>query len=391
MNIDNVTVVGAGYVGLSNGLMLSKHFQTYLIDKDDLKINSLKKNISPIKDKKIEEYLSNEKLKINFSSELENVFGRTDLYILALPTNYSQTTNSFDTTILTEVIDQISNNEAESYVLIKSTIPVGFTDEISKKYKNIKFFFSPEFLREGTALADCLSPSRIVIGSNHIDEAKDLASIFKNISLNNPKTYTMKPMESESVKLFSNAYLAMRVAYFNELDSFCLKKDLNTKDIINAVCDDSRIGHGYNNPSFGYGGYCLPKDTKQLLTNYDDVPQNLIQGIVSSNSSRKDVISENILKLKPKKAGIYRLVMKEGSDNIRDSSIQGIMKRLKAKGIEVVVYEPMLKENEFFGSEVYEDLDKFLSDSDLIISNRIDSALSEYEGKVYSRDIFSEN
>lgn len=391
MKVERVSVVGSGYVGLANGLMFSEHLQTLIIDKDKTKIDKLRNNQSPIKDKKIEEYLSNKSLKINFTSEISDAFGNTDLYILALPTNYSNSSNSFDTSVLLSVLDLISTAEQESIVLIKSTVPVGFTDDVSKKFKNLKILYSPEFLREGTALEDCLSPSRIVVGSNHYDEGEFISLLFQKFSKNCPKIHTIEAMEAESVKLFSNSYLAMRVAFFNELDSFCLQKKLNSKNIINAVCNDERIGSGYNNPSFGYGGYCLPKDTKQLLANYNDVPQTLIEGIVSSNSSRKDLIADKIIDLNPKKVGIFRLIMKEGSDNIRESSIQGIMKRIKAKGIEVVVYEPFLTEKEFFGSEVCMDIDKFLLECDLIISNRFDAVLSKYKDKVFSRDIFKEN
>ena len=374
-------------MGLSMALILSKKYSDICVfDIDKKKINTLSKGSSHIDDNQVKDYLEKNYQKILFSSK-ENVFEGKDLCIIGTPTNYDESTQYFDTKSVEESIERAIKANPDISVIIKSTVPVGFTEKMRKKLDSKNIFFSPEFLREGSSIQDNLYPSRIVIGgSNNI--VKNFVISLKDIAKNNPEVIYMGNTEAESVKLFSNTYLAMRVAFFNELDSFALAKNLESRKIINAVSKDRRVGDYYNNPSFGYGGYCLPKDSKQLLANYDKIPEKLMSAIVQSNSTRKDFIADKIAELNPKVLGIYRLVMKSNSDNIRQSSIQGIMKRLKAKGIKVIVYEPLIKDKSFFGSEVCNNLSTFKQKSSLIICNRIDERVEDVKSKIFSRDLF---
>ena len=389
MSIEKITVIGAGYVGLSLSSLFGKSYKVKIFDIDKKKLEKIDKSIVPIEDEFMQNYLDSKKTKFNAIYDLKESFGNTDLFIICLPSNYDADKNFFDTSAIEDTIRRIREANDDSLILIKSTVPVGFTKKINATYPKGEIIFSPEFLREGKALKDNLEPDRIVIGSES-DEAKKIGIIFQVLAKNDPECFFMKPDEAESVKLFSNTYLAMRVAFFNELDSFCFSQNLDSKKIIKAVCSDSRIGEGYNNPSFGYGGYCLPKDTKQLLANYKEIPQNIIESIVKSNSSRKDFIADDVLSNNGV-IGIYRLVMKEGSDNIRESSIQGILKRLNAKGKNLLIYEPLLKDKYFFGVEVVDDLKEFKNRSDLILANRFNDELKDSLKKIYTRDLFREN
>ena len=386
-----ITVVGAGYVGLSNALLLAKGNSVKLIDNDEKKVNLLIKKISPIDDKLVQEYLDNKNIKINFELNNKQAYKNRDFIIICVPTNYNTNTNNFDTSHVEASLDEISKENVNATIIIKSTVPVGFTKNVSKKYAKNKIIFSPEFLREGSALQDNLYPSRIIVGEKN-DKAREYGAMMSAAVLKKdiPIEY-IGSTEAEAVKLFSNTYLAMRVAFFNELDTYAMVHDLNTHEIIKGVSLDPRIGNYYNNPSFGYGGYCLPKDSKQLLANYNNVPNNLIKATVEANYTRKEFIADLVISQKPKCVGIYRLAMKNGSDNIKESSVQGVMKRIKAKGIEVIVYEPLIKEKLFFGSKVITDLEEFKSKSTIILANRISNEIHDASNKILTRDLFKEN
>ena len=387
-----IGVVGLGYVGIANYFLLAQKNMVIGYDIDPNKVEKLNKNICPIDDKYVQSFLEQERVNLNFTNDISEVSKfNPELIIISTPTNYDESTNFFDTSSIEENLEHFLKFSKDSIILIKSTVPVGYSNNISKKYGTNNIIFSPEFLREGKALEDNLYPARIIIGEDS-NRAKKIARIFSEAAKKEDIDilYT-DPSEAESIKLFSNTFLALRVAFFNELDTFCELKDLNPEQIINGVCMDTRIGQYYNNPSFGFGGYCLPKDTKQLLANYSNVPNNLIEAIIKSNTTRKDFISEQILLKNPNTVGIYRLVMKSGSDNFRYSSIQGVMKRLNAKGINIIIYDPKLRDTSFFGSKVYEDFEDFVNSSDLILSNRLYAEILPYREKVYSRDIFGEN
>ena len=378
-------------MGTANAVLLSQHNEVTCFDLEVSKSINLINGISPIEDKDVSEYLSSKKLNLKSTESFPAEINNFDFVIIATPTNYDIETNKFNTSSIEQSLESIQNSKSNPTVIIRSTIPVGYLNTMKKKFPDLEIIFVPEFLREGRALKDSLYPSRIVIGS-HSKKGKEVAKLLKEASLNKDvQTIYTNSTEAESSKLFANAYLAMRVTFFNELDSFAMSRNLNTKEIIKSVSLDPRIGDFYNNPSFGYGGYCLPKDTKQLLANFDKVPQKIMEAIIESNSMRKDFIGLEIAKLKPKTVGVYKLIMKEGSDNIRESSMQGIMKRLKAKGIKVIVYEPLIKEKHFFNSEVYQDLALFKKDADLILCNRNHSELSDVKGKIFTRDIFNQD
>lgn len=387
--IDKILVFGAGYVGSSLGILLSKNYQVIMVDTDQIKVDKINLKQSPIDEHLMAEYLKNKNLNLYASQSFSEHLTTTDLIILALPTNYDESSNCFDTSVLESVLNELNESVFSKTIVIKSTVPIGFTEHAKKSFKNLEIIFVPEFLREGNALEDNIKPSRIVVGEIK-SKSEKIANVFQSIAKNDPEVFYMNPTDAEAVKLFANTYLASRVSFFNELDSFSLHHNLNSRSIIDGISSDPRIGHGYNNPSFGYGGYCLPKDTKQLLANFADIPQSMLSAVVKSNPSRKDFIAQQVLSKNPKKIGIFSLVMKKNSDNFRESAIFDIMEILEKAGKELLIYEPLLPiTNSKFN--VTHDLTCFKSTCDLILANRMDDLLLDIKDKVFTRDIYGDN
>lgn len=386
-----VSIIGLGYVGLANALLLSQRTEVKAYDIVEEKVQMLQQRDSPLEDQEVNEFLQRDDLNIEFTNDFENAVKHADYLIIATPTDYDEKKNYFNTSTVEDVMTKALEIRSDATFVVKSTVPVGYTLDAKAKFGTDSIIFSPEFLREGKALYDNLYPSRIIVGEDS-ERGREIAQMFKeNVLKEDVDVLLTHPTEAEAIKLFSNTYLAMRVAYFNELDTYAESRGLDTKEIIEGVSLDPRIGNHYNNPSFGYGGYCLPKDTKQLLANYTEVPQNIMTAIVDANRTRKDFVADQIIAKEPKIVGIYRLTMKTNSDNFRQSAIQGIMKRIKAKGIEVVVFEPSLDADEFFNSRVVKDFEEFKTITDVIVSNRMEKELSNVKSKVYTRDIFGDN
>lgn len=390
MSIRKVLVVGAGYVGTSIAVLLSQKHKVLVVDQDIERVKKLLNFESPVTDSLISEYFAEKSLNISAENCLSKSINDYDIAILALPTNYNPDTNFFDTSIIEKVISEIYQYNMNIPIIIKSTVPIGFTKKIQNQYPQNKIIFSPEFLREGNALYDNLYPSRIVIGDRG-NIGQLFGDLLSGYAKNNPEILLMESSEAEAVKLFANTYLATRVTFFNELDSFCLNQNLSTKSVINGISSDPRIGDGYNNPSFGYGGYCLPKDTKQLLANFESIPQGIFTAVVDGNTKRKQFIADQVLSLKPKVVGIYRLTMKEGSDNFRESAIFDVIKIIKSKGIKILIYEPLIDGDEFDGLKIQKSLEKFKVSCELILANRMHGDIIDISTKVFTRDIFGEN
>ncbi len=391
--INKIAVIGAGYVGFANSLALAALNEVTLFEINEVKINLINNNRPPIEDAEAKVFMENEKFNLHCIKYDNNDFSNFKYIILSLPTNYDENLNYFDTSHLDDVIENLSEKDFPGKIIIKSTVPLGYTKNKSNEYKNLDFIFCPEFLQEGSAFRDTLFPNRVIVGSNREDNKKDVevAKLFLDAAVNKPKVIYCSSSEAESIKLFANTYLALRVAFFNELDNFALKNNLDTQTIIDCISLDPRIGEGYNNPSFGYGGYCLPKDTKQLLANYRDTPQNLIKAIIDSNSTRKDFIANEIISKNPNIVGVFKLAMKVGSDNTRESAIQGIIRRLQKHNIEIIIYEPIIEKDEFYGSKLVSDLNEFKSKSSIILTNRMSPELDSVKEKVFTRDIYRNN